>query len=138
MHRRGGFTLIEAIAAVVVIGIAIPPMLWALSVSHAHRASQVLASRARWLAVEKIEDIIADRHSGSRGYPYVVQANYPAEPAVPGFEQFARSVSIQETGPDLASAGAGYKVVVCTVSYTDPTGRPVSLPISTVLTEYDS
>lgn len=136
MRRQRAFTVVEAVAAIVVIGVAIPPMLWGIKQAHGYRSGQIMASRARWLAAEKLEDIIADRHSTTRGYTYVVSANYPAEAQVSGFGNFSRSVAIAETGPDLATAGTGYKTITCTVGFKDGTGTTRSLAISTVVTDY--
>ena len=63
--RRRGFTLIETIAAIVILAIALPPMLFAIRDAHVQRVNPVLVSQARWLATEKLEDILADRHSAS-------------------------------------------------------------------------
>ncbi|MCZ6542471.1 MAG: type II secretion system protein, partial [Planctomycetota bacterium] len=68
--RTHGFTLLETIAAVVILALAIPPMLWAVREAHIQRVNPMLASKARWLATEKLEDIIADRHSTTRGWAY--------------------------------------------------------------------
>lgn len=126
----------EAVAAVVVIAVAMPPMLYSLQQAHRHNADQILASRARWLAAEKLEDVIADRHASGRGYPYIAAVNYPAEQSVAGFAGFSRSVAITETGPDLSAAGSGYKTVMCSVGYLDGRGAARTLTISTVVTEY--
>ena len=48
--RSRGFTMIEAIAAMVVLAIAVPPMLWSLREAQVQRANATLASQARWLA----------------------------------------------------------------------------------------
>ncbi len=133
---RCGFTLIEAIAAIVILTIAIPPLLFALRDAHVQRIDPVLSSRARWLATEKLEDIIADRHSSNRGYDYLTAGNYAAEPSVAGFANFSRSVSFTETLADLATAGDGYMTVAVTVSWTDGRGTTRSMSVSTVLTEY--
>jgi prepilin-type N-terminal cleavage/methylation domain-containing protein len=134
--RERGFSLLEAIVAIVVLSLAVPAMVWALRMAHGARVDPVLASKARWLASEKLEDVIADRSSTTRGYTYVIAANYPAESPVPGFTGFTRSVAITETGPDLASAGTGYKRVVVTVGYTGAGGAARTLMLSTVVTEY--
>ncbi|MBY0111901.1 MAG: prepilin-type N-terminal cleavage/methylation domain-containing protein [Phycisphaerales bacterium] len=133
---HSGFTLIEAIAAIVVLAVAVPPMLWSIQDSQVSRVAPILASRARWLATEKLEDIIADRHSTTRGYGYVVAANYPAEPSVAGMAGFSRSVSITETGAAMASGGTGYKLVTVTVGWIDARARARSLSLSTVVTDY--
>lgn len=134
--RTRGFTLIEAIAAVVVLAVAMPAMLFALSDAQRSRAMPVMAERGRWLAAEQLEDIIADRHSTTRGYSYVVNGNYPAQTSIPGFPGYARSVSIAETGPTLSGAGTGYKTVTVTVTYSGPGGVSRSFSLATAITEY--
>jgi len=134
-HRRA-FSLIEAIACVVMLSIAVPPMLWAVQSAHRQRVNPMLASKARWLATEKLEDVIADRHSSTRGYDYLTSGNYSVESAITDFPGFTRSVSFAEKGPDLSSAGDGYMLVTVTVSWTDASGTTQSLEVSTVLTEY--
>lgn len=136
MKTRRAFTLIEAIAAVVVVGIAVPPLLWSLGQAHTGRANQILASQARWLAAEGLETALADRHCPSRGYDYLTPANYPAEAQVGGFEQFRRDLSFHETAVDLVTPGEGFLRVTCTVGYTDSAGRARDVSIATVVTDY--
>lgn len=118
------------------LSIAIPPMLWAVREAHLQRVSPMLASKARWLAMEKLEDVIADRNAASRGYDYLTAGNYPTESNITNFPGFTRSVSFNETGPDLSTSGTGFMTVDVTVSWTDGIGTSRSLPVSTVLTEY--
>ncbi len=131
--RRRAFTLIEGIIAVVILGLAVPPMLWAVRVAQETRTDPLLVSRARWLAVEKLEDILADNASPARGYTYLAAPNYPAEPAVPGFPTFARSVTFTETAADLASPGLGCKTATVTITWKSTRG-PRSFSLATVLT----
>lgn len=133
---RRGFTLAEAVIAVVILAISVPSMLWAVRQEHKARVQPVMASKARWLATEKLEDIIADRHSTTRGYTYLTTSNYAAESPVSGFTGFTRSVAIAETAADLASAGTGYKKVTVTVGWTDGTGAARTLALATVITDY--
>src|SRR5687768_18566762 len=136
MGRRTGFTVMEAIAAIVILGVAMPPMLWGVSRAQSHRVTATMSSRARWLACEKLEDIIADRHSSTRGYTYLIAANYPAEASIAGSPGFTRSVAITETGVDLVTAGTGYKKVTCAVGFQDGMGVQRSVVLSTILTDY--
>ncbi len=133
---RRGFTLIESVAAIVVLSIAIPPIFWGLRSATLRNVDPILMSRARWLAAEKLEDVIADRHSTTRGYDYLVAGNYPDEDAVTDFAAYARTVSLSETAADLATAGDGYMTVVVEVTWADMTGVERTLSVSTVLTEY--
>lgn len=136
MHRPA-FTLTETVAAMVILGVAMPAMLTALTAAHHDRVAPVLASQARWLAVEQLETVIADRSSPRLGWEHIHAASYPPEPSVPGMAAFAREVSITETGPDLQTAGEGYKTVIVTVRWSDR-GRERALELATILTELPS
>ncbi|MBY0263724.1 MAG: type II secretion system GspH family protein [Phycisphaerales bacterium] len=134
---RPGFTLVEAVCAIVIISIALPGMFWAMRDAQTKRADPVLANRARLLAQERLEDIIADRHSSTRGYAYVVSGNYASEAAVTGFSNMARSVAITESGANLVGgSGTGYKTVAVTVTFRDGRNTLRTLTLSTVLTDY--
>jgi len=130
-----GLTLIEGIVTMVVMSIAIPPLVMAIGSASARRASQTLATRARWLASEGLEAVMADRHSLTRGYSFLVPANYPSEATVIGFPGFARQTTIVTTGPNFAP-GSGYRTVSISVSYADSIGGPRTLTLATVLTDY--
>lgn len=119
-----------------IVSVMVPPTIMVIRDAQIRRAGVTMASRARWLASERLEDVIADRHSTTRGYPYAVNGNYPAEAAIAGFAGFSRSVVIVQTGPDLVTPGAGYKVITVTVSWMDPFRGTVSLPLSSVVTDY--
>ena len=129
--------LIGITGIVVILAIAMPPILWALRDANVQRVDPVGISRARWLACEKLEDVIADRQGPKRGYSYLENANYPAESPVPGFTGFSRTVAITESGIGLvAGVGTGFKTITVTVTYTNGKGvlRPVS--VSTVVADY--
>lgn len=131
-----GFTLIEGVVSIVILATATPAILWAVREAHLDRVSPIQTSKARWLATEKLEDIIADRHSSTRGYTYLATGNYAAESSISGHPGFTRSVAFNETGPDLVSAGSGYKKATVTVNWTDSRGAARSLAISTIITDY--
>lgn len=136
-HTRRAVTLLEVVCAVVLIGIAAPALLVAVRDSTVRRASVQQQIVARWLACERLEDVIADRHSTTRGWSYITTGNYPVETTVSGFAGFARSTSIAETGVDLVSAGTGYRKVTVTVTYSDANLGSKAVTIATVLTDYD-
>jgi len=138
---RAGFTLIETIAAIIILAVAVPPMLWAVTESQRQRMNPMMASKARWLAVERIEDVIADRHSTTaKGYNWVVNLNdYVVENPgdITGYPGFSRQVTLLETEADLVTpATAGYLTVTVTVGWVDAKGDNKTLDILTVLTDY--
>lgn len=137
-RSRRGFTLVEAIAALVLLGVTVPPLVMALSTSSLRRGDAVLASRARWIASERLEQVLADRYSAARGYAWVITSNYPAESTLAGRPGFSRTTTITEVAADLttAQAGSGIKLATTTVSYTTSRRVTASFSMSTVLTNY--
>jgi len=135
-RRTRGFSVTEAVISIVILSVAIPPMLWAIRQQQHDRVSPILASRARWLASEKLEDIIADRHSTTRGYSYLTATHYPAESSINGFPGFTRSVAFSETTADLSTPGAGFMRAAVTVGWTDSGGVARSLSLATIVTDY--
>jgi Tfp pilus assembly protein PilV len=111
---NAGFTLPEVVLILVIAAIAVLPlgMLFANSSirsSEAHNAT-VMAQ----LAQAKMEEIAADKNSPSRGFTYLVGANYAAENPVPGFTGYSRSVGF---APDSVYDGVTFRTVSVTVSY---------------------
>jgi prepilin-type N-terminal cleavage/methylation domain-containing protein len=136
--RSTGFTLVELVAAIVLLAVAVPPMLWATRQSQHQYVDPVLSSRARWLATEKLEDIIADRYSSTRGFGYLISSNYPDElvGTISGYAGYARQVTLAQTTADLITPGTGYMTVTVRVSWTGAEGKPRETSVSTVLTEF--
>lgn len=108
--KERGFTLIETVIVVVVIGLAFGVLI-PFTLSLKNSASPVLTELGATLAQEKVEQIIADRRDTGipRGFVYATTpANYPAEtPAMVGFDGFTRSVAIAcVTTANLNAAGS--------------------------------
>jgi len=137
-HKRGrGITLVEVLAAVILLAIAMPMLLQALGESSTQQVDYVLASRACWLTSEKMEDILADRQSTARGYDYLQSNNYPVETSIEDFPGFRREVGFVETGPSLSAAGTGYMKVSVTVKWIDVGGEEQSVVLSSAVTDYN-
>jgi prepilin-type N-terminal cleavage/methylation domain-containing protein len=134
-RRCRGFSLIEAVAAIVIMAVAVPALLWAVRDVQAGRVEPVMFDRARWLATEKMEDIVADRHSSTRGYVHLLDVNYPAEPVIDGFPGFARNVVITQTDESLSAPGSGYKTIRVTVAWAGTAGAQRSFSLTSVVAE---
>ena len=120
---------------ITVLSIATPAIMWSLARANENRTQPLMAGRARFLASERLEGMLADRFAASRGYAYISSANYPAESAVGGFPRFARSVSISETARNMTAAGTGSKTVTVSVVYPTSRGNR-TLSFSTIITEF--
>jgi len=92
--RENGFTLVEVLVAVVVLGIAFLAMyqMQAMAVRGNETGNQVTI--ATMLAQDKLEEI------KNTNYDNVTTINFPAENygMVPGYPQFRREVMVTENG----------------------------------------
>lgn len=135
MGARRGYTLVEVILVVVVVGLAFPSLLAAFAQASRTSARPVLLVTASNLARERIEILAADRFNASRGYSYLVSGNYPDESPVSAFTM-TRSVAFTDVSPaDLSTvqSASGYRKAVVTVRWA---GGSSSLSLSTVFTDH--
>lgn len=108
MARDHGFTLIETMIVIVVLGLSLGVLI-PFTVSLRNSAAPVLTQQAAFLAQEKLEQIVADRldRTTPRGFVYATNpVNYPAESPIAGVAGFSRSVAVTcVTTADLNAAG---------------------------------
>lgn len=86
--RRRAFTLVESLAVVVVLAVAIPPAVSMMADSARAQADSVTITRATWFASALIEQIIADVNSDDAGLGFAAlddSDTYLTTPSV-GFE----------------------------------------------------
>ena len=117
-----GLTMVELIITVIFIGIALTALLSSFSTSVVKSTDSETLTLAVELAEAKLEQIESDK--SGRGYPYLVNENYPEETDPDGYEGYTRSVNIVEY--------QDYKEI--TVTVTHPDMQTVS--ISTILANY--
>lgn len=109
---RRGFTLMEAIAALVVLGILIPPTIAMMRDAARSRVDAVKLTRATWLAAAVMEQVIADVNSEHPGPGALTDP--AAYLTTPGTGLEARIADVTSL---YASAGLGWSLSI---------GEPVS------------
>ena len=123
--KRRGITIIEVAAAIVILSIALPPLMQAFADASTQTIQPSLAAVGSFLAIDRMEEIVARRYRGTDGYAAIASANFPAETPVAGFGNFSRTVNISFVNNTLAPVGSdqGYKKVVVVVSWNGGTER---------------
>ncbi|MBI4364975.1 MAG: hypothetical protein HY568_06055 [Candidatus Latescibacteria bacterium] len=124
-----GFTLIEVVLIIVIAAIAVLPLSMLFANSSIHSSDARNATVAVQLAQAKMEQITADKNSPTRGFSYLVAANYPAETPVTAFSNYDRAVSF---AADSTYDGVTFRTV--TVTVTCPNIPPVT--VTTWFTSY--
>lgn len=91
-NREGGYSLIELIVTIILIGIAFPGLLGFIANSMIDTVKNDVINEAVLLAGEKMEQICADKNEPTKGIPYISTPNqYPPE----AIEKFTRNVTVQ-------------------------------------------
>jgi Tfp pilus assembly protein PilV len=116
---RRSTTIIEVVTAMVILSIALPALVMAFAESSRQTIFPSNAAVGSFLAIEKMEEIIARRYRGTDGYSAITTANFPAESPVSGFAIFNRNVAVSYVTSSLAASGTdqGYKKVIVTVTW---------------------
>jgi len=125
-RAQKGFTLIEVVLAIVIIGIALTGLLTLYQnvVNHGSQSEEYVT--AAYLTSSKMEEIIADKDN--QGYAFVIDSNYStSENLTAPFLGYTRTLNFVEVDPnDLTTpqADSGYKRIV--VNVTSPGGAVVT------------
>jgi prepilin-type N-terminal cleavage/methylation domain-containing protein len=112
-RRAPGFTLIEVVLVIVIAAIAVLPLSMLFANSSIRSSDARNATVATELAQAKMEEIAADKNSPTRGFAYLVAANYPAESPVAVFAGYNRSVAF---APDSIYDGVTFRAASVTVA----------------------
>lgn len=152
--RHQGFTLIEAVLALVVLSISLPPALVLMSDGARAKADAVQVERAVWLATAVMEHIAADVASSdpALGFSSLADANtYLGTPTtgltarlalIDTFYQgfgltyiIAISDMVSQSGSAMGDSTVDvYRIVTVTVSWMGAHGS-VDFPVSRMVTE---
>ena len=113
-----GTTIIEVAMALTILAIALPPMIQAFADASRQTILPANDAVAGFLAIEKMEEIVARRYRGTDGYTGV-DALVGTESPVSGFSYFTRTVTEAFVTSSLAASGSdvGYKKFTVTVTW---------------------
>jgi prepilin-type N-terminal cleavage/methylation domain-containing protein len=78
MRRRRAFTLVESLAVVVVLSVAIPPAVSMMTDSARAQVNSITQTRATWYATAVLEHVIADASSDDPVLGFAAMANSSA------------------------------------------------------------
>ncbi len=110
-----GFTLIQIVITIVVLGIAVPPLIDLLSSNLIHSGKSEAMTQAVVYGRDKMDEIIADKKSPARGYNWVVTpGQYASEVPATGF---TRVVIIDTTAK--VHNGVRYALVRVRINHND-------------------
>jgi prepilin-type N-terminal cleavage/methylation domain-containing protein len=115
IKSTNGYSLVEIILVILIIGIAIPPIIHLFTYNLSKSVNSEFYTKAAYFAEEKMETILADKRSSStRGYEYiVVSGRYQIDNPVTGF---ARSVSIDTSS---VYSGVRYAKIMVTIAHSN-------------------
>jgi prepilin-type N-terminal cleavage/methylation domain-containing protein len=99
MRLRRGLSLVEVVLAIVILGLAVPPLMFAMAAGIQQQEATLVQQDLTQLASERMWEVFADHANPTRGYDYIVNAAYPDEIAPRGLTGFARQTTIKEVSP---------------------------------------
>lgn len=123
--RASAATIIEVVMAVVILALALPTLVGGFADAAKQSIHPAQASVASFLAIDRMEEIVARRYRGNQngvsGYDAITAANFPEETPVAGFPGFSRTVTISEVNASLEPSGTavGYRKVRVTVAWSN-------------------
>jgi prepilin-type N-terminal cleavage/methylation domain-containing protein len=134
MRARRALSLIEVVLAMVILGVAVPPLLLQISASVQQQETALIEQNLVQLASERMWAVFTDHADPTHGYDAIVAATYPDETAPNGLTGYVRRTEIREVSPDdyvTSQPGSGIKRLRVTV--TGP--RTLKLTVESFVTD---
>lgn len=114
LGNESGFTLVELVMVIIIAVVAMYPLIAMFANATVESVQPELTTQAVFLAQAKMEEIMADYRAPTRGFSYVLSANYPDEATIAAFSGFARSVTVSA---DSTWDSVTFKQVTVTVDH---------------------
>ncbi len=128
MSGRRGLSLVEVVVAIVVLGLAVPPVIVQISVAARAQAVAVVEQNLNQLATERIGEVFADQVNKSRGFNYIQTAAYPTESAPRSMTGYTRQTEVREvSSTDFVTPAPGSGIKRFRVIVTGPDGERITV-----------
>ena len=114
---RSGYTLIEFVLTIAVLGIAATPILSFFAESNVRSVAAEMHGIAHLLAIDGAEKVLADRHSPDRGLSYVLSGYSPDTPVL-GYSRSYSFREVSEVDLETSTSGTGFYEFTVTVTYS--------------------
>ena len=112
MMNRRALSLVEVVIAIVILGLAVPPLMFQMAAGIQQQQAVLVQQDLTQLASERMWEVFADHANPTRGYDYIEDGAYPDETAPRGLTGYARQTTITEVSPMdhlTPLAGSGIK-----------------------------
>jgi prepilin-type N-terminal cleavage/methylation domain-containing protein len=134
MMKRRALSLIEVVIAIVILGLAVPPLMFQMAAGIQQQQAALVQQELTQLASERMWEVFADHANPTRGYDYIEGSAYPDETAPWGLTGYTRQTTVKEVSPtDYATPQAGSGIKRFRVLVSGPRGR--SLVIESFVTD---
>jgi prepilin-type N-terminal cleavage/methylation domain-containing protein len=121
MTARRGLSLIEVVLAMVILGLAVPPLLLSISAGAQQQQSTMIEQNLVQLASERLWAISTHHADPTRGYVAINTAAYPDETAPRAMTGYTRRTEIREVSPaDYATSQPASGIKRFRVTVTGP------------------
>ncbi|MCK4342223.1 MAG: prepilin-type N-terminal cleavage/methylation domain-containing protein [Phycisphaerae bacterium] len=121
MRKQRGLSLVEVVVAIVIVGLAAPPLLFQIANGVRQQEAVLIQQNLVQLASERMWEIFTDHANPTRSYDYITAAAYPDETAPRALEGYQRQTEVREVSPaDYVSPQAGSGIKRFRITVTGP------------------
>ncbi|MBX7151302.1 hypothetical protein K1X84_06645 [bacterium] len=114
IRNQHGYSVLEVITVILFIGIALPTLVMFFSQAISNGAEAEVQTKALMLCEQKMEEVLTDKLSPSRGYSWMTTPNRYVSENISG--GYTRTVAVATTGKSFN--GVAYAEITVTVSHS--------------------
>jgi prepilin-type N-terminal cleavage/methylation domain-containing protein len=123
LRTRRGLSLIEVVVAIVILGLAVPPLMLSMAAGVQQQEESLIQQELTQLASERMWEVFTDHANPTRGYAYLTNAAYPDEDAPHGLTGYLRQIRLREvSAADYSTPEAGSGLKRFRIIVTGPRG----------------